>query len=112
LREAGESARKAQPVLRSIDLESLLWVHVAVLGARIGLTDDAARLLGCSQAWYDANHNSPDSTIVRLYGIVTSELEAALGGAELARLRTLGAAMVGDAARQLAQSVVDAAGSH
>jgi len=112
LREAAQSARPALPVLSSIDLAALLWVHVAVLGVRCGLGQDAARLLGCSQAWYEANHHTPDNTIVRLYGIVTAELEGALGGAEFARLRELGAAMVGDAPQALALSVLDAAASH
>lgn len=111
LREAAHSARQALPLLNSIDLGALSWVHVAVLGVRCGLVADAARLLGRLQAWYAANHHAPDNTIVRLYGIVTAELENALGNAEFARLREDGAAMIGDAPQQLALSVLDAAAS-
>ncbi len=106
LGEARECARQAQPVIRSIDLGALLWIHVALLGARSARPADAARLLGCSVAWYGSNQHAPDNTIVRLREIVTRDLQAALGGAEFERLRAAGEAMSAVDIEALEQAVL------
>jgi hypothetical protein len=109
LQEARASACKAQPVLRSLGLEGLLFVHVALLCTRAGRPCEAAGLMGCSQAWFAANHNSPDSTMLRLYGIVQTEVEAALGHAEFERQRTDGEAMTVGEAAALLRAMIGAA---
>jgi hypothetical protein len=81
---------------------------VAVLCARTDRSADAARLLGCSKAWYAANHNAPDSTMAWLHGVAEAEVETALGNAEFERRRGEGAAMpVADAAA-LVRSLIGA----
>jgi predicted ATPase len=93
LQEARECACKALPVLSALGVEGLLWVHVALLCARTDRPVDAARLLGCSQAWYTANHNAPDSTMAWLHGVAEAEVEAALGRVEFERRRIEGSAL-------------------
>lgn len=109
LQEARESACKARPVLSSLGLEGLLLVHIALLCGRSGRSAEAARLLGCSQAWYAANHNSPDSTMLRLFGIIEADVEAALGSAELEHQRAAGAAMSAGETAALVRSLIGAA---
>jgi hypothetical protein len=104
--EARANASKALPLLRSLDVEGLLFVHLAVFCARAGRLPEAARLVGCAQAWYGANHNAPDSTVLRLFGLVQADVEAALGGAEFERLRSDGAAMPAGEAAALLQTVI------
>jgi predicted ATPase/DNA-binding winged helix-turn-helix (wHTH) protein len=106
LQEARENASKAQPVLRSLDLEGLLFVHLAVFCARARRLPEAARLVGCAQAWYAANHNAPDSTVLRLFGLVQADVEAALGSADFERLRGEGAALPAGEAAALLQTVI------
>jgi hypothetical protein len=109
LHDARDSACQAQPVLKSLGLEGLLFIHVAVLCARTGRPLEAARLLGCSQAWYATNHNAPDSTMLRLHGMVEAEAEAKIGGSEFQRLRAEGAAMPADEVVALVLALISAA---
>jgi hypothetical protein len=106
LQEARANASRAQPLLRSLELEGLLFVHLAVLCARAGHLPEAARLVGCAQAWYAANHNAPDSTIERLFGLAQADVEAGLGGTEFERLRREGAAMPAAQAAALLQAAI------
>jgi hypothetical protein len=106
LQEARANAGKALPLLRSLDVEGLLFVHLAVYCARADRLPEAARLVGCAQAWYAANHNAPDSTIEWLFGLAQADVEASLGGAEFERLRSQGAAMPAAQAAALLQAVI------
>ncbi len=108
LQDARASARLARPVLSSLGLEALLYVHLALLCARTGRPAEAARLLGCSRAWYAANHHSPESTLLRLHDIANADIVTALGSAEFERERAAGAAMAAIDSSALAQSLVDA----
>ncbi len=107
--DARESLRKAQPILEAGEGEGLILSHVAVLCALTARPDDAARLLGCSDAWYAANQSRPNSTVAKLENIASAELNASLGAAEFTRLRALGAAMLGDQPYRLARSVIGVA---
>ena len=62
-----------------------------------------------AHSWYAANHNAPDSTMVRLFGLVQTDVEAALGGAEFERLRSEGAAMPAAQAAALLRSEIGTA---
>jgi len=104
--EATQSLRKAQPILQVGEGEGLILSHVAVLCALRGRPADAARLLGCSDAWYSANQSRPNSAVAKLEQMASTELDAVLGGAEFARLRAQGAAMVGDEPYRLARAAI------
>jgi hypothetical protein len=94
--EAAQCACRALPVLRSVELEGLLWIHVALLCVRTGRASEAARLAACSRAWYAANHNVPDGTIAQLHDIAEADIVAALGAVEAERLRSESAALDGN----------------
>ncbi len=100
------SLRQAQPILEAGEGEGLILGHVAVLCVQSGRPADAARLLGASDAWYEANQSRPNSTVTKLESLASTELDALLGSAEFARLRALGAAMPGDEPYRLARSVI------
>jgi predicted ATPase len=106
--DATQSLRKAQPILEVGEGEGLILSHVAVLCVLIGRPTDAARLLGCSDAWYAANQSRPNSTVAKLNHIASAEIAAVLGSTEFTRLRAVGAAMNGDAAYALARAVIGA----
>jgi hypothetical protein len=106
LNDARASACNAQPVLSSIGLEGLLFAHVALWCARAGRPTDAARLSGCAQSWYAANHNAPDATMERLFGLVRNDAEAVLGRIEFESLRADGAALTGQEPYTIVRSVI------
>jgi hypothetical protein len=110
LSDALETARAAVPLLRAVDLIGILYFPLALWCSRAGRPAEAARLIGCCDAWYAAQRSRLEGAAVRLYGVVNAELEAALGGAEVERLRKAGAAMAGDEAHQLLFSVLGAQG--
>jgi predicted ATPase len=94
--EAEQCACRAEPVLRSVGLEALLWIHVALLCVRTGRAAEAARLAACSRAWYAANHNVPDGTISRLHDIAETDIVTALGAVEAGRLHSEDASLDGN----------------
>jgi hypothetical protein len=104
---AVESARAAQPVNCSVDVEGSLYFPLALLCARSGRMAEGACLLGCFQAWCTAQRSSPEGWQVRLSAIIVAELQSALGGAEFERLHATGAAMTGDEPHRLLCSVLD-----
>jgi hypothetical protein len=96
LRAASESARAAQPVLGSVEMEAALCIHVALWCARSARMADAARLIGCAQAWRVASGSALEGAEAVLLAIIEAEFKATLGSAEFERLREAGAAMEGD----------------
>ena len=80
---------------------------VAMLCARSQRLAEASQLLGCSKAWNTAHNMTDEAWEARLKGIITAELQTALGGAEFDRLHAAGAAMTDDEAHRLLCAVLD-----
>jgi hypothetical protein len=110
LSDALDTARAAVRLLRAVDLIGILYFPLTLWCSRAGRPAEAARLIGCCDAWYAAQRSRPEGAAVRLHGVVTVELEAALGSAEVERLRAEGAALTAEEAAALQRALIGANG--
>ena len=92
LDEALETARLAIPVMQRTNKLHVFFEHFALLAGKLGRMEEAARLLGKSDAFYEDSGFEREVSEERAHKLIMQLLEKALDEEVLERLMTEGAA--------------------
>lgn len=100
---ARASIAQAWPRYELQEAQPMLYAHLALLASRDGRLDDAARLLGCSDAWHCAVDRRPESGDARIVALARATV-----GATREAARAEGEALTPAQALALVKSVLAA----